>query len=304
MRISTTLLLAAALAASRPSLSCSICRCGDATFNALGRDIYGSGAFRLAVDWDHVDKSQGSPEVGESMLENRVTATAFYSFADRVNLLVRIPYSFRTVTSTGDGHTTSVSTSGLSDPEFSAWVRIWGSDLAPGIGRRTSLSLFGGGKTSWGRNDVTGPDGERADEHSQPGTGSTDVFAGAAFLWMFDPSSTGFASVQYRWTGTNSYGYRYGRSFLANVACDRRLTPALDAVLELNFRNAGMDRTSDAGDLDPDTGGSLLYVTPRVLVSLGGGVVARVAVQIPVVRSLNGVQTERVVANAGFTFLF
>jgi hypothetical protein len=58
------------------------------------------------------------------------------------------------------------------------------------------------------------------------------------------------------------------------------------------------------GTLDDDTGGSLLYVTPRLLVNLGGGLVLRAAAQIPMVRDLNGFQKERTVVNVGLTYLF
>ena len=78
----------------------------------------------------------------------------------------------------------------------------------------------------------------------------------------------------------------------------------MDAVLELNYRWAGKDTVDAAGIQDPDTGGALLYVTPRVLVSLGGGFVARAAVLIPTFRNLNGYQTERPVVSAGFTYQF
>jgi hypothetical protein len=55
---------------------------------------------------------------------------------------------------------------------------------------------------------------------------------------------------------------------------------------------------------DPDpSGGSLLYLTPRLLASLGRGLVLRAGVQIPVARNLNGYQTERAVANVGLTYV-
>ena len=53
-----------------------------------------------------------------------------------------------------------------------------------------------------------------------------------------------------------------------------------------------------------NTGGSLLYVTPRLLLDLGGGAVLRVAVQLPTLRALNGKQTERAVPSVGLTRAF
>ena len=157
-----------------PAWSCSMCRCGDPTFNALGTEIYSPGAFRLAVDWDRMEKSEGPPGESESQVTNTVTATMSYSFGDRLV------------------------------------------------------------------------------EHAQPGTGSTDPFA----------------------------------------------------VLDLNYRWAGEDTVDASGEKDPDTGGSLLYVTPRVLVNLGGDFVARASVLIPTFKSLNGYQTEKAIVSAGLTYTF
>jgi hypothetical protein len=47
------------LLAVAPAYGCSICRCGDPTFNALGTDVYKEGAFRISLDWERFDKEQG-----------------------------------------------------------------------------------------------------------------------------------------------------------------------------------------------------------------------------------------------------
>ena len=293
------------LAAPRESRACSICRCGDATFNALGKDGYAAHGFRLAFDWERFDKDEGDPaQEAESQVENRFTALVSYGFNDKLTLFARVPYSVRNLTGTAPGEEpTRTHTSGLSDPEIYAQLRLWASTLRGGLGRRASLSLNAGVKTPWGRNDIQ-EGGERVDEHAQSGTGSTDVFGSLAFLYLVDKSSAVFASTGYRHTGENDFGYRYGSTFLANVAYEHKLGSVLDGVVELNFRHAQKDRVDLAGTLDDDTGGSLLYVTPRLLASLGHGLVLRAAAQIPIARGLNGFQKERAVANVGVTYLF
>jgi hypothetical protein len=281
-----------------------MCRCGDPTFNAMGTDIFLAGAFRIAVDWDRMEKSQGPPDDTESEVQNSVTATVSYSFADRVNLVARVPYSFKTITMSGDGMSDVSRTNGLADPEFFAWIRLWASDLVSGIGRRAWVSAQVGVKTPWGQDDLTDPDGVRLDQHAQPGTGSTDVFAGLGGFYLLDVSSSLFGSAQYRWTGSNEYGYRYGRIFLTNLGYERKLGRTVDAVLELNYRWAGEDTVDSSGEKDADTGGAILYVTPRVLVNLGGGFVARASVLIPTFRNLNGFQTENAIVSAGLTYSF
>lgn len=305
---------------SSPVRGCSICRCGDPTFNALGTDVYKDGAFRVFLDWERFDKEQGSIVEGgegdeaslakheghdhaatrEAMVENRFTTSLSYSFGERAIAVARIPWSSRTLSEEAGA---SDRTRDLSDPEIYTLVRLWSSNFAADVGRRAWVSALGGVKTAWGKNDLAAA-GERLDEHLQPGTGSTDWFGGLSGFYLVDRRSSLFASFQRRMTGTNDFGYEYGEVTLANVGYERKLRSSLDAVVELNFRNAGRDRIDGAGTLDPNTGGSLLYLTPRLVVDLRKGLVGRLAVQVPVYRGLNGDQRERVVANLGFTYLF
>lgn len=293
------------LVAAPDLLACSICRCGDPTFNALGKDGYAAQGFSLALDTERFDKDEGhSSDELESQVENRMTALASYGWGERFALYARVPYSFRRQTGFHPEHAAeTVRTHGLSDPEVYGQVRLWASRMSGGLGRRASLSLVAGVKPPWGRNNVTA-DGERADEHVQPGTGSTDAFGSLAFVYLLDKRSALFASGGYRLTGDNEHGYRYGSTLLANLVYERKLASRLDGTVELNFRHAERDRVATGGERDDDTGGSLLYVTPRLLVSLGNGIVLRAAVQIPTVRGLNGHQKERAVANVGLTYLF
>lgn len=311
------------LGISLPASACSICRCGDPTFNALGTAIYSAGRFRLAIDWDRFDKENSTSDAGSSArpaplrrlyaaaatgrdeeVENRFTATLSYSFGEHVTAVTRLPWSSRHLVTTDlvEGSSSTTSTRDLSDPEIYALVRLWAAPFSPGLGRHAWISLVGGVKTPWGRNDIS-RDGARLDEHAQAGTGATDVFAGLSTVYLLSPTSSLFASAQYRRTGTNRYDYRYGNVTLLNAAYERKVLPSLDAVAELNYRHAQQDRV-DANTLDPNTGGDILYLSPRVIVDLGHGLLGRAAVQLPLVRSLYGDQTERFVASVGFTYLF
>jgi hypothetical protein len=78
-----------------------------------------------------------------------------------------------------------------------------------------------------------------------------------------------------------------------------------DAVIEANYWHAGLDQTDASRAIDPDTGGSITYVTPRLLFDAGGGWVLRASGQIPLTQSgLNGNQREKTVVNLGVTHLF
>ncbi|MEO8431916.1 MAG: hypothetical protein ABI592_10440 [Acidobacteriota bacterium] len=296
-----------AFATSRAASACSICRCGDPTFNALGSNVYSSGQLHLALDWDRFDKSQATEEGGEAgrdeEVENRYTATLSYSYAERVVGVVRLPYSTRTLTTSFDDGSDEVRTSGFSDPEIYTLVRLWSSDFGPGLGRRAWLSAVLGVKTPRGSNRVR-RNGERADEHAQPGTGSTDLFGGLSSIYLVDDHSSIFASAQYRGTGRNAFGYRYGDIATVNLAYERKLTEKLDGVIEANYRSAAPDEVDGAGERDPNTGGKILYLTPRAMFEVSSRVVLRVAAQIPVWKRLHGIQREKANLNAGVTLLF
>jgi len=289
---------------SNPAHACSICRCGDPTFNALGKEGIAQSGLRLALDWDGVEKSQGLPgEDYSKVRESRATLMAAYGLSDRFSIYVRVPFSDRELTETEDGETDHVQHSGLADPELQAQVRLWASSFDAQVGVRSMVYATFGVKTPWGQNDAE-RNGVRLDEHVQPGTGSTDWFGGLSGSYQVDRHSAIFASAQYRYTGENYAGYQYGRVTLVNLAYEHKLNAKWDAVLEANYRDAGRDRVDSSGALDPDTGGSMLYLTPRLLFDVGGGWVIRASAQIPLSQSgLNGHQDEGTVVNFGLTRL-
>jgi hypothetical protein len=297
-------LAAVALIGAGPALGCSICRCGDPTFNALGLTGVSLQGVRLALDWDSVEKDQGSAanEDLESAKEQRMTLLLGYSFSPNWGIYARLPRSERDLTETEDGELESTHSSGLADPELYAQRRLWSSPFDGEVGVRAALFAVAGVKTSWGDNDLS-RDGERLDEHAQPGTGSTDWFGGLSGSYQLTRRSALFASVQYRATGENDAGYEYGNVVLGNFALEHKLATHWDGVVEANYRHAGRDRPGFGAELDDNTGGSALYLTPRLLVDLGPTWVLRASVQIPVATQLNGEQDEHAVYNLGITYL-
>lgn len=295
---------ALALICAAPAFPCSICRCGDPTFNALGKEGVAQTGLRLALDWDQVDKKQGAREEGhfDQLSEERMTALLAYGISDRFSVFARVPYGERKLTESEEGESERTETSGLADPEIYGQARLWSSPFSGDVGVRAAVYGVVGIKTDWGRNNLH-REGERLDEHAQPGTGSTDWFGGLAGSYQLNPRSAIFASAQYRFTGRNDAGYRYGRIALFNLAYEQKLAARWDAVLEANYRHAGRDEASQS-ELDPDTGGSIFYATPRVLFDVGNGWVLRAAAQIPLSQSgLNGHQREKSVLNLGVTWL-
>ncbi len=89
-----------------------------------------------------------------------------------------------------------------------------------------------------------------------------------------------------------------------NLAYERKVSSRWDSAVEINYRNADRDNIDSANTLDPDTGGSVFYLTPRLLFDAGSGWVLRASAQVPVSESgLHGVQDEKPVYNIGITRL-
>ena len=306
MRIQARLLAVALSAAfTAPAWACSICRCGDPTFNALGKEGVSQSGLRIALDWDQVKKTQGDPKDDfDSLRERRETLLLAYGFSPELSLIARVPYSQRNLTESRGGELEQTSYSGFADPEVYGQMRLWSSAFEGSVGIRSSLYLVAGIKTAWGENNATA-NGARLDEHVQPGTGSTDGFAGLSGSYQMNPRSALFASVQYRRTGRNAFHYHYGNARLFNIAYEHKIGARWDAVIEANYRNAGCDEINTAGTRDPNTGGSITYLTPRILFDLGKGWILRASSQFPLYQSgLNGHQEEKAVLNLGVTHVF
>src|SRR5262245_9425500 len=298
--LSAAMALAAATAIfmADSARACSMCRCSDPVFNALGEGVYTNAGFHIAVDWLRQDQSQGEGEDFEHQIRNSLTLTLSYSWQERLLLVAQVPYVWAHQTGAEgveDAHD-------IGDPSFYVYGRLWASEFSGGLGRRAWLSAVFSVKTPWGQNDAE-ENGERLDEHVQPGTGATNLAGGLSFLYLFDADSSIYASTLYTGTGRNDVGYKYGNFFQINTVYDRRLTDWLDALFEVNFLTAEHDEII-AGVQDPNTGGKSLYLTPRIAVNVFKGLVARASAQFPVWKDLNGIQEIKPTYSAGLTWVF
>ena len=291
-----SLVVASALV-PRAAEPCSLCQCGDPAFALMGSQLFVPRTWHLGLSADRYAKDQiaeDDPGTREKEVENRVTLSASRTFGDRWTLVGRLPFADRTITTSSD----HASLSGMSDPELVAHYRL----SAPQPGTWLSVSL--GLRPGWGRHDAQ-RDGVRAEQHLQPGTGAMGIEPGLSFSRVVGDAHPGsiFGSAMGRFNGRNDAGYHYGNAVLANLGYERRLGRRLNAVLEANFRHAARDEPA-RGEADPNTGGSMLYLSPRILVKLDRTLFLRLGVQVPVVKDLYGDQDEKVNLFTGLTVRF
>ena len=294
MRKMSLVLVALALA-PRASEACSMCRCGDPTFSLIGSQVFVPQTWHFGLDAGRYAKDQvaeDEPGTREREVEDRLTLSASRTFGSRLTLVAQLPFTHRRINTAREEGTLS----GRSDPELFAHYRLY----SPGSGSWLALSL--GLRPGWGENDRQ-RDGARAEEHLQPGTGAAGIEPGLGFARVVGEAGSIFGSVGGRLNGRNRAGYRYGNAVLANLGYERKLGPRLNGILEANFRRAAKDEPL-VGDQDPNTGGAVLYVSPRLLVKLDRTLFLRLGVQVPVVKDLFGDQDEKVNFLTGLTVRF
>ena len=174
-----------------------------------------------------------------------------------------------------------------------------------GDGRQHSALVFGV-KMPTGKSDVHSPEGELLELELQPGSDSWDPFAGLAFTWLQNRSSID-ASFVYRLSTEGAQNTTLGDVFAYNAAYSFRVSPApdhghahggdqphshtaFDLMLELN--GEWRDRDEVAGTSKSNTGGNLIFLSPGLRYKFAGDWVASLSVGVPVVKDLNGFQTE------------
>jgi hypothetical protein len=159
---------------------------------------------------------------------------------------------------------------------------------------RVYASLYFGAKLPTGRTDVHSPTGELLEPDHQPGSGSTDPFAGLAISRSFGQSTLA-ASVFYTYAGDGSQDSNLGDVLRVNAGWGwsqeaREGAPLLRWMLELNGQ--WHDRMNMAGATDENSGGVQLFLAPGVRASWSSGFSCFLSVGLPLVQNLDGTQSE------------
>ena len=302
--------------------ACSVCMAGDPNFDANGATAQQVGNFSAYLEvrgWKKEsgllphDEEPGVEEEHEEREENesqRLDLYLSYTPIDRLTLTVDIPVKFNEVTEIeGDVSETS-SIDGLGDISFAATGVVWRNrDVLPSTWVEARLVV----KTPTGKSNkrVNGI----KDPHLQAGTGSWDTGLGAAMVHKLEWASL-YTSFLYKINTKGSLDYEYGDAVLANVAIEIPVghaikVPALNWLsfsTQLNYRWADKDQSENVNF--NDSGGSILYISPGVAMTLPWfrnqqAPVLRVSTQVPVTSSwLNGQQHEDPVWAAGVLMRF
>ena len=148
---------------------------------------------------------------------------------------------------------------------------------------------------------MTSAENGEAEIAIQPGSGSYDTTWGMRYQ-QTDGIFPLFGSALYTCTGRGSDEWRFGNRWVITAGTTYPFTQVVTAGLQLN---ALIQDKAEAGTTKEDinnTGGKWLFISPGVDVALGNGYQGHLLLQIPIYRSVNGIQlTSDLYAKAGLS---
>ena len=237
---------------------------------------------------------------------------AAYGVSHRLTLSAELPFVRRDHLREGahshDGGTVTDSVeqlgtvSGIGDASLLAKYRLTG-EAGP------AFALIAGIKVPTGSTHRRSPEGERLETEHQPGTGSWDPIAGAAFGAKAGSLRVN-ASALYQFSGKGAQDTRLGDRFKAGIALSHRFGPAehyhdeaphhhdhaggaephehspahghasWDGFVELTGEWEGRQRT--AGEIEEASGGKALWLSPGARFNTASGYSVALSAGVPV----------------------
>jgi hypothetical protein len=278
------LILAVALVSvARRAEACAACNCGDATLTMSGVEKPYRNRVRLSLEERAAEGRSGGGVDAEESWTLRSSLTASWSPVARVTLAAMLPLVTRWVMPARGAKEVI---NGLGDLEVLGRVILYRERrFAP----QHLLWATGGIKTPTGprlRDDAGFP----YPEDEQPGSGSWDPFAGLSYGW-FGGNVALFGATSYRFTTAGTRGYQRGSVLLASTAAQVSPWPWAAATLGVDAIWSQADSLQNRHDA-PNTGGFALHLTPGILITPRTDLLLRLAVEIPAVQVLNGIQSE------------
>ena len=283
-------LAVAVLGVARPALACSICGCGDPLLVASDPAAI-TGRLRLQLDTEYLRVDAGNeedPSLTDELTQWSFRLNAVYRPAELLSVSATLPVVSKDLRAVGGGTSASLSdVTGLGDLEVAARYALW-RRVNLGVGRVQELALSAGSSVPTGPNDLRS-DGERIDEHGQPGRGAWGPFAGIHYRYE-QGRWLSFASLSGRVHSENGHAYTYGPALLWSV--HGQYLPAKRIALDLGLdgRYAAVDE--EDGATAENTGGTVLSAAPGVYLNALGGAWLFVRGQIPFYENLRGEQDQ------------
>lgn len=282
------LLLMVANLLAAGGFACSLC-----FSHALGASLQGIGAQTLpkgktivGIEGLFFSKSNAAEDPGVREREHHweYDLHLYHGLNNQWLVNLAIPYVHNRIIRTDDS--ADESSAGLGDMTVGTVYQLKPT-LQATVLTAFSLSV----KLPTGANSEREENGDLKEQHLQLGTGSTDVTGGVSFTWQ-GPHHLGlwYGGLSGRVNGSNSRGFRYGSAIFYSLGYSHPLSSGA-VGLELNGKVVAKDRREDGSD-DENSGGHVLFAALNVRWPVTKEIGLILSYQHPVLRSLNGDQTE------------
>ena len=243
---------------------------------------------------DKTMKMAGGDHVHFDAVRSSLLETFEISVGAAEDLQFGFSFGYYRATDVREGHIHGNGTYGFHDNgDISGMTDQWITSKYRVLKDAGSLAIFGGIKLPFGDNNEVGEneDGnEPLDPALQPGSGAFDFQLGAAYSRYLSAAIALDTSVSYTYR-TRADDFKIGDLILFGVALSYRFTesvqvfPQPSAFLELNVRH--LFRNREGSEVEENSGGTALFVSPGFRLGFSERVSLTVAVQIPVVQHLH-----------------
>ncbi len=277
-----------------------------------------------------INDAGGEQEVERSTINRYTTLGISYSPTADWNLRLLVPYVDRGHSTYGEATNPITSEQisgstlkGLGDLRFVTSYQGLLEDKSFGLqlGVKAPTGRYGGpsadGSAVVGRRPIafgSGPlsrnpsPGNLVDTSLQLGNGSTDVILGAYFHRPVTETIDGFVNATFQASAAHRLAqpgqdFRLGNSVTTSVGVRFESDPTIVPQLQLNLFRKSRDQGALADN--PDSAGTMLYLSPGVTVVLADRLQAFGFVQLPIYSHLAGYQlAPRWTASAGMSYAF
>lgn len=287
---------------------------------------------KLDLRYDYIDQNQlrsgsgtissaaasgivnnGNPqEVEQYTKNNYVTLGIDYSGSRQWGVNVQIPYIYRrhsTLGTASDGAMPGAGggqyqsdTSNLGDVKVVGHYQGFSEECNFGV--LYGLKLPTGSHTETGTStDATAPGPVPIDRGLQPGTGTTDAILGVYYSNSINAHWDYFGQAMYQKALNYNNDFKPGDGINLNAGVRYAGFALVSPQLQINFRHSEHDEGENADTIS--TGGTLLYLSPGLSLSVAKNLTAYSFVQLPLYQYVNGVQlAPRYTLSAGIRYTF
>jgi hypothetical protein len=268
------------------------------------------GFIRLDYSYEYIDQNQ--PKIGrrnasvgeisghhdEVFTLNEIQRVSMDAgLTDRLNVQVVLPFVHREHQHIHHHHGSDLietwNFNGIGDLTLlSRYAVTKGSD------KRARLSVIAGGVLPTGRDNAVNADGDEAEVGILPGKGAYSLILGGAVSKNLSARTLNglyaklpvFFSSTYQWNGQGEEDYKIGNTWLANIGATYPMLPKVGLMLQSNLRVSRRDDRGQTFEEVEKTGGTYVYVSPGIQLTLAENLWSYILVQIPVYQRVNEIQ--------------